>query len=204
MMELKHYTEFEECKARGDRNGARRSIQAFCSSFESLQERASWSKSFLESGDYGHRIRHELYADVILPVLLDGYKKRELWSTLWLARTCQNLYRMQAVHAKLGHPTELSLLRECHSIDPSDFGVRTALLDSDVRWLEYCIHEWPAGILYGSDGATHEQCEEILEELTFARTLDEQGRFSDLFDDVEQKTKEYMRREPTKPSTATE
>jgi hypothetical protein len=203
-MNTKHYSEFQECKNRGDRNGARQAIQAFCNSFESLQERVSWTKPFLESGDYGHRIRHELYAYVILPALLDGYRKKDLWSTLWLARTCQSLYQMKEIHAELGHPTDSSLLRECYEIDPSQEDVRVALLETDVRWFRYCIHEWPAGVLYGNDGATPEQCEEILKAIAFARTLDHAGQFAGLLDDVERKTTEYIKRMPTTASTATD
>ncbi len=197
------YSEFLACKARGDREGARRSIQAFCASFASLEEKVSWTKTFLESGDYGHRIRHELYVSLVFPALYDGYQKKDLWSTLWLARTSQNLYRAKSLHAKLGHPSDFSLLHQCHQIDPNHPEVRAALLDAQVEWLRYCIHEWPAGVLYGTHGATRDQCEEILEEVAFARELDKSNQFSDLFDDVEQKTREYMTRAPANHSNAT-
>ncbi|MFI7247071.1 hypothetical protein [Micromonospora chalcea] len=39
------------------------------------------------------------------------------------------------------------------------------------RWLEHAVHELPAGVLWGADGATPAQCAEMLDGLDeFART----------------------------------
>jgi hypothetical protein len=192
-MNVELYNQFLSRKAFGDQEGAEHSVYEFCNSFASLEEKLLWTKEFLESGDYGHRIRHELYVRIILPALLDGYRKKDFWCTLWLARTCKNLYRTKDLHAELGHPTDFSLFRECYQIDPSHEEVRTSLLDRQLSWFRYYIHEWPAGVLYGNDGATRGQCEEILKELAFARELDTSHKFLELFDDVELKTREYMK-----------
>ncbi|MFJ1542515.1 hypothetical protein ACIODS_28655 [Micromonospora chalcea] len=41
----------------------------------------------------------------------------------------------------------------------------------DRRWLEHAVHELPAGVLWGADGATPAQCAEMLDGLDdFART----------------------------------
>jgi hypothetical protein len=41
---------------------------------------------------------------------------------------------------------------------------------------EYALHELPTGVLYGHDGATIEQCGELLEELAdYKRLADEAG-----------------------------
>jgi hypothetical protein len=45
-----------------------------------------------------------------------------------------------------------------------------ARYERDRRWLEYAVHELPAGVLWGPDGATPEQCAEMREGLEeFAR-----------------------------------
>jgi hypothetical protein len=42
---------------------------------------------------------------------------------------------------------------------------------------EYSEHEWPAGILYGMNGANLEQCQEIASAVTEARALDFNGKY---------------------------
>lgn len=57
-----------------------------------------------------------------------------------------------------------------------------------------CIHEWPAGILYGADGATTDECKEILSVLDEVEELDEVGSHSNLLNDVRTKTQQYIER----------
>ncbi|MGK5444638.1 hypothetical protein ACSNN7_22825 [Micromonospora sp. URMC 105] len=46
----------------------------------------------------------------------------------------------------------------------------------DRQWLEYAVHELPAGVLWGVDGATPEQCAEMLDGLDeFAGVCDRLG-----------------------------
>jgi len=55
----------------------------------------------------------------------------------------------------------------------------------DRQWLEYAVHELPAGVLWGPDGATPDQCAEMLDGLDeFARIcgrlgLDDHSTFID-------------------------
>jgi hypothetical protein len=46
----------------------------------------------------------------------------------------------------------------------------------DRRWLEYAVHELPAGVLWGADGATPEECAEMVDGLDeFAEVCDPLG-----------------------------
>jgi hypothetical protein len=46
----------------------------------------------------------------------------------------------------------------------------------DRRWLTAAVHELPAGVLWGADGATPEQCAELMDGLDeFARVCDRLG-----------------------------
>jgi hypothetical protein len=50
--------------------------------------------------------------------------------------------------------------------------------DRDLLWLEYAVHELPAGVLWrwGNDGATRGQCAEMLDDLDqFAHVCDRLG-----------------------------
>lgn len=62
------------------------------------------------------------------------------------------------------------------------------------RWLEYTIHEWPSGVLYGADGATPEECNEILEATQELRRLDNSASCSSFASNVEEKTLRYRER----------
>ena len=47
----------------------------------------------------------------------------------------------------------------------------------DRAWLEYAVHELPAGVLHGSDAADEKQCAEMLEGLdAFQRLCERLGR----------------------------
>ena len=192
-MDLQHYHEFQRLLAEGQKPAARAALARFIGSFAPGDDRQQWVREFLAGGDYGHRIRHELYEHVIFPVLLDGYHRGDAWSTLWLARTAQNLYACPALHARLGFRSELQLLREAYRLDPIE-EVRETLLRALLKWFAYCQHEWPAGILYGIDGANAAQCDEILAEVSFARTLDVGSTHEPFLAEFERRTQEYRER----------
>jgi len=149
IMDLQHYHEFQRLQAQGRKPEARAALERFITSAGRGEERQAWVREYLERGDYGHRIRHELYESLIFPVLLDGYRSGDVWSTLWLARTAQNLYASSTLHALVELKSEQQLLREAHELDPSDEAVRESLLAALVKWFAYSQHEWPAGILWG-------------------------------------------------------
>ena len=192
-MDLQHYHEFKRLQAEGRKHDARASLERFIPSFEPGEDRTQWVREFLGSGDYGHKIRHELYQGLIFPVLLDGYHRRDAWSILWLARTAQNLYAFAPLHALIGFKSEQELLREAYQIDPNE-EIRDSLLRTLLNWFAYCQHEWPTGILFGADGASAAECDEILEEVSFARTLDVGAANEPFLREFEQRTREYRQR----------
>jgi hypothetical protein len=57
--------------------------------------------------------------------------------------------------------------------------VREALLKSLLDYLRHASHEWSAPIiLWGMDGATLDQCDEIMSEVILARELDREGAYA--------------------------
>lgn len=187
------YQQFVACKNRGDKNAARVAVEAFIASFDSFEEKQAWTREFLQRGEYGHVVRHELYESVILPVLLHGYERADAWATFWLARTAGNLYNVKAVHARLNYKSKRSLLLESYALQPSD-DVRRALLESEIEWFAFSQHEWPSGILWGMNGASIEQCDEIMESVAFAQTLDTESRYTDFLTEFAAKVEEYKQR----------
>jgi hypothetical protein len=67
-------------------------------------------------------------------------------------------------------------------------------LKSLLDFFCYASHEWPAGILWGSDGAILDQCNEIMSEVTLARGLDRECAYASSIDEFESKLKQYQER----------
>jgi hypothetical protein len=90
-----------------------------------------------------------------------------------------------AVHLRTAH----GLLVEAVRVDRSDVLARTRLVQREASYLEYTLHELPSCVLYAQDGATPEQCDELLARLGEFRehvtVLDFQERYGDLVVDCE-------------------
>lgn len=199
------YQRFVMLKEAGKKQEATAALNAFLASCgthdadtfqpaEAAEAKAkrAWVYAFLEQHRYGHKVRHELYAQLIFPVLLEGYRLQDARNVYWLAATAPNLYDSPGLHILVGTKTEEALLREAYAIQPVE-AVRKRLLIALLNWLRYCQHEWPAGILYDADGANLAQCEEILQEAAFAQSLDT-GENAAFFEEFERRVQEYRQR----------
>jgi hypothetical protein len=195
-MKLEYYKQYLHLKTVGLRAEARQNLLQFINSFASFAEKEQWTRQFLETEEheYGYKIRHELYEGVVFPALLKGYQNQDPWSILWLARTARNFEQARHLHEQIDLKTGHELLKECYSIDPSNAEVQTDLLRMQVRGFEYCIHEDPAGILSGQDGATIDECQEILAEIEFVRKLDPEKIQERFLNEVQSKVLEYLGR----------
>ena len=58
--------------------------------------------------------------------------------------------------------TPRSLLAEAVRLDPTDDIARRRLIERDASYLEYTLHELPVGVLCGVDGASPNECEDLL------------------------------------------
>jgi hypothetical protein len=73
--------------------------------------------------------------------------------------------------------SEVGLLRAALRHDPADQRSRRRLLEKLAAQLSYSLHELPAGLLYGMDGASPEQCLELEHELDeFSVLAGEEGQ----------------------------
>ena len=103
----------------------------------------------------------------------------------------QNVYQTKGIFEELGSNVEMDFYRKCHEIDPSMEEGNELLLQSILSWLSHCVHEWPSGILYGMDGASIAQCQEIRVEANFAKSLASKERELSFIDDFLVKLTEY-------------
>jgi len=198
-MDLILFESFQIALAQGDRQLATIELNAFIGSFVSLDEKASWTRRYLANGNFGHKIRHELYEQIIFPVLLSGYRESDPWSLRWLERTSQNLYENKRIWSQVDWKTATQFASDLFAACPTDNEARLSLLSHLVEWLRYSIHEWPAGILYGKDGATLDQCQEIFDEVEYTIRLDEERAHAAFLEDFKAKLAEYARRLTLRP-----
>jgi len=159
-----------------------------------LAEREQWTRTFLKTHTYGARVRHEIYAELIFPVLLAGSKRNDAWSLYWLAGTCQNLYSAHSLYELIKFKRKTDLLKDAYAIDRASTEVREALLKSLLDDFAYASHEWPAAILWSPERATPDQCIEIMSEVAFARELDREYAYALSIDEFESKVKQYKER----------
>jgi hypothetical protein len=188
------YETYLSLLAEGRRKAAGATLAAFLQSFNTSEEREQWTRTFLTTHIYGERVRHEIYAELIFPVLLAGSKRNDVWSLYWLAGTSQNLYRARELHEQVNFKGEIGFLKEAYAINHRSSEVREALLNSLLDYFRHASHEWPAGILWGMNGATLDQCDEIMSEVKFARQLDHERAHTSSLDEFEGKLIQYRER----------
>jgi hypothetical protein len=193
-MDQEKYDSFVRYTEQGRRKDAAVALQEFVASFRDLEEKRRWTTSYLEAGPNLDKIRHELYEQVIFPVLLEGYSRADPWSLWWLAQTSHNLNRSQDLSRQVEHKGRRAFLQQLHALQPDDDRARLALLDANLDWLEFACHEWPGGILYGMDAANLAQSEEIAELLAETRALDKEGRHAEFLAEFEDMLTDHVAR----------
>ena len=195
-MNNQYYQEFRDHEERGLKKQASASLRMFIKSFETKREKENWVWENLPSlvKNRHSRIRHEIFHELVYPILKAGYMNSDFASTIWLGKLVQNIYQAKELHEELGWVTELNLYEKAHEIDPSNTEARLLFLKAIVAWLEYSEHEWPSGILYGNDGASLEQCDEIEDEVQRVLRLDREHVHSEFIEQYLKKLSEYRAR----------
>jgi hypothetical protein len=112
-------------------------------------------------------IRFPLFRDVLFPALLSGIESNEPGCARWLAGLSQLLYQSDECRSQLPstQQTEMGLLLTALQVDPNDYRARSQLIREMSSQLDYSIHELPAGVLYGHNGATIDQCADLQAQL---------------------------------------
>ncbi len=182
-MDVTLYNAYLQAKEDGLKKLASEHIRMFIDSFSNVSERASWSRSFLEQGEYGHKIRHELYREVIFPVLLEGFKAGDAWSFFYLGKTAQNLYSDKCLHELVDHLSDFEFYKRCYDVSPELFDLREMLADTVWRRICFGVHEWPSGLCY--------EASEIAEDVKYLKSLDCEGRYRLGVEEVEQILQEF-------------
>lgn len=134
-------------------------------------------------------VRFPLFRRVLLPALIDGILGKQPGCARWLAEFESLLFHSAAEAERLPESlkSRVGLLEEALRIDPCDERARNKWIDCRSSYLDYTIHELPTGVLYGSDGATISQCDELIELLKeFRKEIDTAGRSKEFEELVEE------------------
>lgn len=186
-MDTSLYDAFRKSLDAGLKKNAKQQVKQFLASFRSESEREAWTREFLETHTYGEKVRYEIFADVIFPVLMAGRKSNDAWANYWLAGTVQNLYSTPALWKKADYYTEVGFLTDAYQASSDDKAIRAAYCKALLAGFGYAMHEWPAGILYGNRGATLDECQWFKERIALGRSLaikDTDFAFLDKFESV--------------------
>ncbi|MFN8389935.1 MAG: hypothetical protein U0136_06570 [Bdellovibrionota bacterium] len=181
-MDISKYHEFLECQSTGKKEAARSALREFITSFQDDGEVENWVWEYLPQLVFNgaSKIRHELFEELVFPVLRAGYESEDLQSTLWLGKLILNVYAVTSFHEELHQVSDRELFERCLALYPNHEEARTLLLGSLLKALAYTNHEWPSGLLHGMNGANLEQCRDIRSDIVLARSLNpnaEQGAF---------------------------
>ncbi|NML64751.1 hypothetical protein HHL22_05980 [Hymenobacter sp. RP-2-7] len=115
-------------------------------------------------------IRMPLFAQILYPVISQGIKNKEVKAIKLFLSLIQQVYQYQNFTKEHIYDSN-SLIQQGLQIDPSDKELLT-LQESNIRsYLLYTLHELPIGVLYGQNGASIQECSELLEYLVEYRQL---------------------------------
>ncbi len=139
------------------------------------------------------RVDYILWQRLVFPAILERLND-DPRAIKALIQTVQNLYAAKEEWKRLGYVTEQELTGRLLTLCPEDRWGKAARVRVLSCWLAYVIHEWPSGVLYGPDGASMEECDQILAAVDELLQLDEAGGALALCGDVRMKTMLYMER----------
>ncbi|MDK1285721.1 hypothetical protein [Pseudoalteromonas umbrosa] len=195
-MNIEYYEKFEKELEAGLKKQAATSVKLFVESFKGEEEVRNWVWSYLPNLEKNRHscIRYEIFINLVYPTLKRGFEIGDYDSTLWLGKLIQNIYQTKGLFEELGSLVDMDFYKRCHEIDPENNHGNSLLLDSILNWFSYCEHEWPAGILYGNDGASIEQCEDIRNEAKFALSLVTEQADKDFIEQFLEKLIQYETR----------
>ncbi|WP_424950912.1 hypothetical protein [Deinococcus sp.] len=170
--------------ARGRRRDALRLLDTFIDNLleEEPQVWEAWAIQLVTAtADDGMDIpvHFPLLHRVLYPLLRAGVERHEPHYARWLAHFASSLHRLTpgGLPPELG--SRVGLLREAVRLNPQDQLARRQLVAEEATYLRYTLHELPSGVLYGMNGATPEQCDELSDHLSDFRQLlqtDEEDR----------------------------
>jgi hypothetical protein len=123
------------------------------------QEILNLTKDLLQRG---LTIRQTFFSDAIHPILSRQIEQGNVEAIKLMVKLEQHLIAHQGITKDYGY-TAVELINKGIRLAPNDEELLQMYEVKTANYLYYSIHEVPIGIIYGNDGATIEQCDELLE-----------------------------------------
>lgn len=188
-----HFKKFETLLDAGRKVDAKRALEEFLASASSESDKENWVFANLPNLKLNRasRIRHEVFEEIVFPVLLRGFQQGYPWHQYWLGRLEQNLITSKRHWSAVGYISDTELFRRAYLQESENDEYRKALLYSIMRKLDFCDHEWPAGLI----GVESKQdFDELDADIAFADHLDREGTYSESLAEIAQHVSEYRQR----------
>ncbi len=118
-------------------------------------------------------IRHSLSVKLLYPYLIQAYERGSTRAPWWIARLYNQLYNSREWRKwfEINNLSLWTLFEEALRREPTNEAARQELILAMARWFDYAIHAVPSGVLYGVNGASIDECQELLDELDQFRAL---------------------------------
>lgn len=193
-MDEQHFLNYQVSEKAGLKRQAKESIHLFCNSFASLDEKETWVRANIASlaTNSASRIRHELYEQVVFPVLAAGYEKNDAYCLHWLGRTGENLISARDLHDLVDGLGPSEYHKRAFALDSETVEIRRFYLGAMMNEFNFIEHEWPLGLLIGPP--TKENCDAFEKRLSFAKSLDVEGHETARLKQLSERLAEYRQR----------
>lgn len=163
---------YEVIEGRAPRDEKLQALNVFLDSLvsSSTSDWFPWARSLAaEVLDKGKRlvIRRPLFERAVFPALLAGHLAELPGCARWLEALFDHLCHSPECQQQLppAERTQRGLLRAALRHDPTDRKSRQRLIQLMTSQLRYSLHELPTGVLYGTDGASPDECQELQQEV---------------------------------------
>lgn len=186
------WEQYLDAEQRGLRASSLTLLENFLSAIDNctLEFRRDWVEALAQrvaDKDSSAVVRFPLFNRLVGPVLVGGVLAGRPASARLLSTFDQFLYA-QAASGLVQLPDSLhsveALLIEALRVAPDDSAARNRLVENRARYLSYTLHEIPSGVLYGHDGASISECDELLtlldEFVSDTRLLQKEHDYADL------------------------
>jgi hypothetical protein len=180
------WEDYLRAEALGTRTDKLARLEVFLDRFaaQAAETRSSWAleiaRQVVDDG-VDLPIRMPLFRRALFPALREAILQRMPGAARWLAGLSQHVYRARDCWFQLpaNCQTEVGLLKLALQHDATDERSRVKLVHVQARHLAFTLHEVPSGVLYGMNGATIEECQDLQLELADFRQQVSQAGMSE-------------------------
>jgi hypothetical protein len=161
---------YEAAERRGIRAASLEELKKFVDAFASAtdfekQEFVAEQCTLVTSRADAPPIREPLFERIFLPVLVEAFRDRRPNAAWWLAHFALRIAGQPRYAKHFDVATEDWFLRAALEHDSNDRRARNRLVRIREEGFRNALHELPAGVLDGHNGADANGCEELLEDL---------------------------------------